>query len=160
MASQDHPPLAQALGRMPSGLYIVSTLDGDTPIGFLGSFVQQVGFEPPAIAVAVGTDRDHLTAMRSSGSFAVSILDEASKGLMKRFFGQLPEGESPFDSLATSRPGGRAPVLDEALAWLSCEVTGEHAAGDHVLVFGRAVEGSMTRDGDPLVHLRKNGLSY
>ncbi|QDU70101.1 flavin reductase family protein [Engelhardtia mirabilis] len=161
MASADISPLARALGRIPSGLFIVSTLDADgLPLGFLGSFVQQVGFDPPTVAVAVGVDRDHLQAMRDCGRFAVSILDQDSKGAMKPFFGKLVEGATPFDDLATSTPAGGPPVLGEALAWVTCEVTGEQLAGDHVLVLGRVLEGIQVREGDPLVHLRKNGLSY
>lgn len=160
MPSDDRASIALALGRIPSGLFIVSALDGDELIGFLASFVQQVGFEPPTVAVAVGTERGHLAALRASGRFAVSVLDEASRGTMKRFLGKLPEGEGPFDALATSTPGGGPPVLEEALAWVTCEVTGEHAIGDHVIVFGQVLDGALVRTGDPLVHLRKNGLSY
>ena len=161
MASADNPNLARALGRIPSGLFIASTLDADgAPLGFLASFVQQVGFDPPTVCVAVGTDRDHLQAIRASGRFAVSVLDEDSKGAMKRFFGKLPEGEGPFDGLATSTPQDGPPVLDEALAWVTCEVSGEHSVDDHVIVFGRVTAGDQGHEGEPLVHTRKNGLSY
>jgi flavin reductase (DIM6/NTAB) family NADH-FMN oxidoreductase RutF len=47
-----------------------------------------------------------------------------------------------------------------ALAWLECRLTGEHATGDHVIVFGTVEHGGLLRAGDPAVHLRKNGLAY
>jgi flavin reductase (DIM6/NTAB) family NADH-FMN oxidoreductase RutF len=62
--------------------------------------------------------------------------------------------------LAHGRPEGPCAVLDDALAWLQAEVTGEHELGDHVVVFGRVTAGGTNREAEPLVHLRRNGLSY
>jgi flavin reductase (DIM6/NTAB) family NADH-FMN oxidoreductase RutF len=157
----DHPPIALALGRIPSGLYIVTTVDAQgRPLGFLGSFVQQFGFAPPTVAVAVAQGREHLQAIRHSRCFAISVLDQDSKGAMPPFFGKLPAGATPFDVLPHRAAPGRAPVLENALAWLDLELTGEHALPDHVVLFGRVLDGGVTRSGEPLVHLRKNGLSY
>ena len=158
--STEISPLAQALGRVPTGLYIASTQGEAGPLGFVASFVVQVGIEPPTICLAVGKDRDHLAAIRSTGKFAVSILDEASSGLMGAFFGKLEPGQTPFDQLATASTEAGSTVLTEALAWLDCELCGEHEVGDHIVVFGKVVEGCQQREGDPKVHLRKNGLSY
>jgi flavin reductase (DIM6/NTAB) family NADH-FMN oxidoreductase RutF len=153
-------PLAQALGRIPTGLYVVTTLQGGRPLGFVGSFVMQVGFAPPALLVAVAKGREHLAAIRAEGRFAVSVLDGASQGLMGAFFKKHEDGRSPFDALEhRSSPAG-LPILAGALAWLDCRVTGEHALGDHVVVFGEAEHGELLRAGDPAVHLRKNGLGY
>ena len=56
-------------------------------------------------------------------------------------------------------PGG-APILTDALAWLECRVTGEHDAGDHVVVFGVVDAGCLQGETAPLTHTRKNGLRY
>lgn len=155
-----HPPLARALGRIPSGLFVVTTQGESGPLGFLGSFVQQVGFEPPTVAVAVAHGREHLEAIRRCGHFAVSVLDAEAKHLMPPFFGKVPDGQGPFDVVRHRATEQGPPVLDEALAWFSCRRTGEFDAGDHVVVFGEALAGACQREGDPSVHLRKNGLGY
>lgn len=160
MSRTEHPPLARALGRVPSGLYIVTAVGDEGPMGFLGSFVQQVGFEPPTLVVAVGQDRAHLAAMRRSGAFAVSVLDSASKGLMAQFYKPAAQGSDPFGGLATLRTPKGQWVLADALAWIECQVVGEQDVGDHVAVFGRATEGALHREAEPLVHLRRNGFSY
>lgn len=153
-------PLAQALGRIPSGLFLVTTLDAGRPVGFVGSFVQQVGFEPPTLCVAVGKARGPLAALRASRAFGISILDGASSGVMGRFFRKLEPPATPFDGLKLTTARTGSPLLSEALAWLDCEFAGEHELADHVAVFGRVVDGSLLREGDPSVHLRRNGLSY
>ena len=160
MADTEPTPLAQALGRIPTGLYIVSTLEDGKPVGFVGSFLMQVGLEPPVVCVAVGKARGPLEALRATGRFGVSILDGESQGVMGRFFGKLEDGESPFDTLDVAQGRGGSPVLSAALAWFECRVTGEHEVGDHVVLFGEVEDGSQARAGDPSVHLRKNGLGY
>ena len=41
------PPVAQAVGHIPSGLFILTVGRGEAATGLLTSFVQQVGFDPP-----------------------------------------------------------------------------------------------------------------
>lgn len=153
-------PLGQALGRVPTGLYLVTTLDKGQPLGFVGSFVMQVGFQPPMLSVAVGKERGPLAALRSSGHFGVSILDKASESVMGRFFRKYEPGQGPFDGLETSSGPAGSPIVKSALAWLDCRVRGEFDGGDHVIVFGEVVGGELLREGDPSIHLRKNGLGY
>ena len=160
MARPELTPIARALGRVPSGLYIVTTVHAGRPIGFLGSLVQQIGFEPPVVCVAVAKDRPHLAHIEASGGFALSVLDEASQGVKSAFLRRLPEGATPFDGLKIGQStAGRAVLLD-ALAWVDCRFSGKHDVGDHVVVFGTVLEGALQREGDPHVHLRKNGLGY
>jgi len=160
MADSELTPLARALGRVPTGLYVVSSLDGSAPVGFVGSFLMQVGLEPPTVCVAVGKARGPLEAMRAHGRFGVSILDEKSQGVMGNFFRKPAEGGSPFDDLELVQAPGGTPVLGAALAWLECRITGEHETEDHVVLFGEVEDGSQAREGDPAVHLRKDGLGY
>ncbi len=160
MADQELSPLARALGRIPTGLYLVTTSTPEGPLGFLGSFVMQVAFDPPTVCVAIGRDRAHLAAVRKSGAFGVSILDSVSRRLMTRFLGKLPEGESPFDGQNLTPGAAGSPLFTDALASLECRLTGEHDAGDHIVVFGTVTEGRVSREGEPSLHLRKNGLSY
>ncbi len=160
MADSADSPIARALGRIPSGLFIVTTLRDEHPVGFLGSFVIQSGFDPPTVSVAIARDRPQLADVRRSGRFAVSVLDAASRGLMTPFLRRLPEGTSPFDGLDLHRTASGSRVLSAALAWVDCRVTGEFETGDHTVVFGEVVEGALQRDAEPWTHVRKNGLGY
>lgn len=153
-------PIALALGRIPSGLFVVTTRHAGDPIGFVGSLFMQVGFAPPTVSIAVAKDREHLAAIRASGRFAVSVLDAASQNLMAPFFRRHEPGRSAFDLLEHRPSPTDLPILAGALAWLDCRVAGEHATGDHVVVFGIVEHGDLLRAGDPVVHLRKNGLGY
>jgi flavin reductase (DIM6/NTAB) family NADH-FMN oxidoreductase RutF len=145
---------------MPCGLYILSTRKDDQPLGLVASFVMQVGLEPPRVAVAVGTGRGSLEALRETGGFTLSILDEGSSACMGGFFKAPPEGQTPFDSLETCEAPSGLLVLTDSLAWLDCRVVGEFDGGDHAVVFGEVQAGAQLHPGEPSIHLRKNGLSY
>jgi len=160
MSAPDVSPIGRALGRIPSGLFIVTTLDGREPSGFLASLVMQTGFEPPTVAVAIGRSRPQLVHVRECGAFALSILDPQSRGLMTPFVRKLDEHESPFDGLKLAKTPKGLNVLAESLAWIECRVAGEHATGDHVVVFGEVVAAETLHDGEPCTHVRKNGLRY
>ena len=160
MTDASPDPLAQALGRIPSGLFLVTTEQDGAPLGFLGSFVMQVGFDPPTVCVAVGEGREHLAAMRESGRFTLSVIDAKSSAVMGPFFKPREDGVSPYDDLAHHPAPSGVAVLSDTLAWLDCKVSGEHSVGDHVVVFGEVLAGGILHEGDPTVHLRKNGLSY
>ena len=152
--------VALALGRIPSGLYVVTTRRGKDPLGFVGSFVMQAGFEPPTLSVAIAKEREHLAAIRSAGRFAVSVLGGSGQNLMAPFFKRHEPGRSAFDQIEHRSSPTDLPVLTGALAWLDCRVSGEHATGDHVVVFGVVEHAELLRPGEPTVHLRKNGLGY
>jgi flavin reductase (DIM6/NTAB) family NADH-FMN oxidoreductase RutF len=152
--------LALALGRIPTGLYVVTTRAADGPVGFGGSRVTQVGFDPPRVCVAVGKEGDHRDAIRSAGGFTVSILDGPSRGVMGPFFKRHEPGRSAFDHVShTPAPSGIA-YLTDALAWLDCRVSGEHETGDHFVLFGTVQEAALLREGEPCIHLRRDGLCY
>ncbi|MBI5364244.1 MAG: flavin reductase family protein [Planctomycetes bacterium] len=160
MPPPDPTPLARALGRIPSGLFVVTTRVGDRRGGFLASFVQQAAFTPPMLCLAIGRDRPVLVDVRATGRFAVAVVDGTSKGLLAAFTRRLTDGESPFDRLTVVETPGGLPVPADALAWIECRFVGELPAGDHVLITAEAVAGALLREGDPQVHLRRNGLSY
>ena len=50
--------LAAAVGRIPSGLFVVTVRNGDRETGLLASWVQQCSFEPFQVSVAVKAGAD------------------------------------------------------------------------------------------------------
>jgi len=160
MTRPEPSPVARALGRLPSGVYVVTTLRAGAPVAFVGSFVQQVAFEPPTIVLAVARDRLQLPDLRATGRFALSIVGAGDQALMSPFLKQGAAGVSPFEKLAVARTSSGLTVLENALAWIDCRLSDERVAGDHTVLFGIAEEARVLRDGEPRVHLRKNGLAY
>lgn len=157
----DLPTFAPALGRLVSGLYIVTSGVGEDATGMLGSWVQQAGFEPPAVTVAMGKDRTITELIRACGHFGISVLALSGMHHLKHFARGFGPGENAFDGLNIAFAASGVPLLVDAHASFACKVIGESTWTDHVVFCGEVVEGTCANlDEDPATHVRKNGLSY
>jgi flavin reductase (DIM6/NTAB) family NADH-FMN oxidoreductase RutF len=152
--------LAAALGRIPSGLFVLTARNGDDETGMLASWVQQCSFDPPQVSVAVNKARDVLGWLAEGAVFVLNVLPEGGKTLVSHFGKGFAPGEPAFTGLELARERGAPPVLLAAHAYLVCHVVGRADAGDHVLVIARVTAGAVLHDGKPTVHVRKNGLRY
>jgi flavin reductase (DIM6/NTAB) family NADH-FMN oxidoreductase RutF len=153
--------LAPALGRIPSGLYILTVENGDRATGMLASWVQQAGFDPPMVSVAIRRDRHVADWVAAAGRFALSQLAVGSKALIRHFGrGFAPEADA-FEGVELRRDARGGPVIATALAYLDAEVAGELAAGDHRIFVARIVAGGLLQsEAEPLLHVRANGFHY
>jgi len=164
-AATDGSAVGLALGRIPSGLFIVTWRDGDQDRGMLASWVMQAGFDPPMLAIAVAPSRGLFAAVEAGTPFVVNVLADDQRPLLARFGRPTAPGENPFAGLAISRAACGSPVLDGAAAWLECSPVAQasgtvDARCDHVVVLARVTAAGADPDAPPLVHLRKNGLRY
>ncbi|MEZ5966642.1 MAG: flavin reductase family protein [Planctomycetota bacterium] len=158
MAELSH--VARALARIPSGLFVLSA-GRNAPIGLLVSFVQQVGFDPPAVAFALKKGRDHvLELLRRERAFCLSVVPEGHKALLGHFAAGFPEGTDPFAGIEVEEACNGVRFPRAACAHLACELVGEADWSDHLLLCGHVVGGAAEAEAKPWVHLRKNGLGY
>ncbi|MDR3639439.1 MAG: flavin reductase family protein [Isosphaeraceae bacterium] len=155
-------PLAQALGRIPSGLYILTVRSGEKATGLLASWVQQAGFEPPMITIAVQRDRFVGDWIAESGRFTLNQIAIGGKGLIRHFSRGFSPDEPAFEGLEVlpDRAQG-GPVLEAAMAYLDAELAGEIVSGDHRIILARVVGGDvLSAEAEPLKHVRSNGFHY
>jgi len=151
---------AAALGRIPSGLLVLTAGHGDVETGMLASWVQQCSFEPLLVTVAVKRGREVLAWLTEGQPFTLNILDASQTDMIVHFGRGFALGAPAFNGLEIERPGGGAPVLTEALAYLECRVVRKVEAGDHDLLIAEVVAGRLLGEGQPMVHIRKSGLHY
>lgn len=152
--------IAGALGRIPSGAAVITAKAGARRTGLLASWIQQAGFHPPMISVAIKKGRPIEQIIDSSGTFVVNLLGEDHKDeAFKRFATGFGPTDDAFAGVkATDVPGGVA--VEHQIAWLSAAVYGKHDAGDHWLYVGKVTAADIGEIKRPYVHLRRNGLSY
>lgn len=171
MAARDSPPhpteaqlaeLAKALGRIPSGLFVLTAEHEDRRAGMLVSWVQQMCFQPPMLSVAVGKGRPIMPLISESRRFGLCQLGDDDKLLMRKFAGGVELDEDPFLGLELVHGGGvEVPVLANAMAYMECVLACHlDVEGDHDLFVGQIVGGKLNRAVDPKIHIRTNGLRY
>ena len=162
MSDSSLSDVAVALGRVPSGLFVVTSRNSrGEETAFLASWVMQAGFDPPALSIGVGQDRAALDFVVEPGSkFVVSVIAESEKGQVGPFArGIAPSSEALSETPVERTPSGQAAV-EGCLAWMECRTLSHGLAGDHAVVIGEIVDARGRREDAPAVHLRKNGLSY
>jgi len=152
--------LAAALGRVPSGLYVLTVRHGDAETGMLVSWVQQCSFTPPQLSVAIQKGRDILAWLPDGAAFTLNILDAGQTDMIVHFGRGFALDQPAFTGLEATKSEAGAPVLSEVVAYLDCQVAGRCSAGDHELLLARVVGGRVLGEGRPMVHVRKSGMHY
>jgi flavin reductase (DIM6/NTAB) family NADH-FMN oxidoreductase RutF len=152
--------LAAALGRIPSGLFILTVGHGDAGTGMLASWVQQCSFEPPQVSLAVKPGRHTADMLTAKAAFVVNILGDGQTDLLKHFGKGFGPGEPAFVGLDVYPNAEGVPVLRTALGHIACRVVGRVLAGDHEIVIGQVAAGRLHSEGRPAVHIRKSGAHY
>ncbi|MGD1927948.1 MAG: diflavin flavoprotein [Leptolyngbyaceae cyanobacterium] len=154
--------MEKALGRISSGLYIITAQKGDVSSAMLASWVSQASFKPLGLTVAVAKDRAIESLMQVGDTFVLNILEEGNyASLMKHFLKRFPPGGDRFAGIRTRPANNGSPLLGDALAYLECTVTSRMEVSDHWVVYCTIDEGKVSDpDGMTAVHHRKVGTYY
>jgi flavin reductase (DIM6/NTAB) family NADH-FMN oxidoreductase RutF len=152
--------LAAVLGRVPSGLFILTIRHDGHETGMLTSWVMQAGFEPPMISVALKKGRYVAGWITEGAPFILNVVGEEHKPLVSHFGRGFEHGEEAFDGLKLIRTSSDIPALADALGYLECRVASHIDSGDHRIFLAEVIGGNTAADGRPYVHIRKNGLRY
>lgn len=89
--------------------------------------------------------------LRDAGSFTVNILPAEHQHLAGQF---ARSGSDKFAGVShTTSPLGN-PVLEDALAWIDCELHAEYDGGDHTIVVAAVRHLSARQVAEPLLFFR------
>ena len=158
--SESQKQLSASLGRVPSGLFVLTARRGQSETGMLTSWVQQCAFDPPALSVAIKQGRPVIPWLTEESPFTLNILDQTQTDMVAHFGRGFSLGEPAFEEVEIERPPDGALVLAEALAYLQCAVERCFPMGDHQLILARVTGGRLLGEGQPMVHIRKSGMHY
>ena len=149
-----------ALRRIPHGVYIIGARQGAALNAFTGTWLTQVSFTPPLIALGVRKDSHSLAMIKESRVFTVNLLGKNQQAIAEHF---VKPADVIGEKLKTIRHAvGKtgAPILDEAIAYVECEVREiTNDGGDHAVVIGEVVEAGVRRD-EPALTLMDTGWHY
>jgi flavin reductase (DIM6/NTAB) family NADH-FMN oxidoreductase RutF len=148
------------LGRFVTGITVVTTLDGQQPFGTTVNSFSSVSLDPPLVLIAVGRERSIHPVIARTHRFAVNILGEDGQALSDCFSGAPSDIPREAFCGATWQTGQAGqPLLDDAIAWIGCELERTIEAGDHTLYLGRVLElGASDRQQWPLLYFRRRYL--
>ncbi|MFO0962832.1 MAG: flavin reductase family protein [Phycisphaerales bacterium] len=115
------PDVAQALDRIPAGIFILTSAHADLRSGVVVRWAQQCSGTPPMVMVAVSKGHALSPLIRDSRSFALCQLDPADRTVARAFESQTP-GMDPFLGASLERTPSGCPVPYRALGYVDCEL--------------------------------------
>ena len=155
--------LEKSLGRISTGLYIITAKKGEVESAMLASWVTQASVNPLGVAIAVAKDRAIESLLQVGDSFVLNVLEEGKyQALMKHFLKRFAPGADRFAGVKTYPAAtNESPILAEALAYMECEITTRMDCGDHWVIYSTVKTGRVAQvNALTAVHHRKVGNHY
>ena len=147
------------VGRVASGIYILTAGTGDRATGMLTSWVMQAGFEPLMVTVAVHQERPVCEWLTDDQPFVLNVVGDGQKNLLAHFGKGFAPGENAFEGIELTHCPRGVPILSECLGHMECEPVGHVASEGHRIFLAKVARGSCS-DGEPMVQVRKDGRHY
>jgi len=143
------------MGNFATGVTIVTTAHDGRIAGMTANAITSVSLEPMLLLFCADKRTRTHDMIDRSGVFAVNILTQEMSELAK-VFGENPGAPGEDERFRgvkyhTARTG--APILDENMGWIECQVTYRYAGGDHTIFVAEVVNAG-ERLGNPLVFWR------
>ena len=132
--------------KIPNALVLIGSRAGDERNAMTASWVTQLSMEP--VLIGVGIDNDAVThrLVRDGGCFSVNLWDNADTRVFVKFSKPATDDGSSLNGRAVRPATTGAPVFEEAVAWMDCEVRHQFDLGTHTLFVGEVVDAAIRDD--------------
>ena len=145
----DQKTISETLKKLNYGIYIVTSLKSadelltrnhDWVAAGTVSWATQVSMDPELLAICLQKGSNLRETVQRSHSFALHILSEADRGLVKEFSKPADFSDDEVNGHHFERGVSGSPILKEGLGVVECKVVEEIILpGDHVLFVGEPV---------------------
>ncbi len=146
--------------KIPNALALIGSASGDEWNGMTASWVTQVSMEP--VLIGVGVDNKAVThrLITDGGSFTVNLWPSEDT----RVFVKFSKPATREDGMLNGRPVragmSGAPVFEEALAWMDCEVRHSIDLGTHTFFVGEIVDAGVNDDERQAASMADTRMKY
>jgi flavin reductase (DIM6/NTAB) family NADH-FMN oxidoreductase RutF len=153
----------RVLWTMPSGLYIVGSRAGDRRNGMTLNWSMQVSFDPKLLAISVEREAFTHELIAEGRVYSLNIVDREDRAIVRKFTKPVEVDEAASTLNGFPYHDGRtgAPILDQAVAYIECEVRQEVDCGGHTLFIGEIVDAGFQKPEDtPVLRMEDTRMNY
>jgi flavin reductase (DIM6/NTAB) family NADH-FMN oxidoreductase RutF len=142
----DSETVNKATWKIPNALALIGSASGEEWNGMTASWVTQLSMEP--VLIGVGIDNGAVThrLISESGVFSVNLWPSDDTRVFVKFSKPATREGDSLNGRPVHLGTTGAPVFDEAVAWLECEVRDSLDLGTHTLFIGEVVDASVADD--------------
>jgi flavin reductase (DIM6/NTAB) family NADH-FMN oxidoreductase RutF len=153
----------RVLWAMPSGLYIVGSRSDERRNGMTCNCATQLGFDPKLLGISVEKDALTHELVAEGGVFSLCLVDREDRAIVRKFTKPVDvdlEAQTlngfPFHDGVSG-----APILDQAVAYVDCELHATVDAGSHSLFLGEIVDAAFQKGEEtPVLRMEDTRMSY
>ncbi|WP_127128912.1 flavin reductase [Georgenia sp. SYP-B2076] len=125
----------EVMSWYPTGVVVVTASGEDgTPFGMVVGTFTSVSLYPPLVGFLPARTSTTWPRIQEVGRFCVNVLGAGQEDLCRAVTRKEP---GALDRIASRRTPGGAPILDDAVSWIDCDLHGVSVAGDHYFVTGK-----------------------
>jgi flavin reductase (DIM6/NTAB) family NADH-FMN oxidoreductase RutF len=156
----DDELLNRVTWKIPSALALVGSRAGDERNGMTTSWITQLSMEP--VLIGIGVDNDAVThrLITEGGCFTVNLWDAEDTRVFVKFSKPATYEGGTLNGRAVREATTGAPVFEEALAWMDCEVRHSIDLGTHTLFVGEVVDAAIIDDGARPASMSDTRMKY
>jgi flavin reductase (DIM6/NTAB) family NADH-FMN oxidoreductase RutF len=142
----DDELLNKVTWKFPNALALVGSRAGETRNAMTTSWIAQLSMEP--VLVGIGVDNTAVThrLISEGGAFTVNLWNADDKKVFVKFSKPAEDDGSTLNGRAVRAATTGAPVFEEAIAWVDCEVRHTLDLGTHTLFVGEVVDAAINDD--------------
>ncbi|HET9204073.1 MAG TPA: flavin reductase family protein [Acidimicrobiia bacterium] len=142
----DSELLNKVTWKIPNALALIGSASGEEWNGMTASWVTQLSMEP--VLIGVGVDNKAIThrLISDGGSFSVNLWPSDDTRVFVKFSKPAEQENGSLNGRPVHRGMTGAPIFDESLAWLECEVRQSIDLGTHTLFIGEVVDAGVNDD--------------
>jgi flavin reductase (DIM6/NTAB) family NADH-FMN oxidoreductase RutF len=151
------------LWKMPSGLYVLGSRAGERRNGMTINWVTQVSFDPKLVAVAIERTAYTHELVVDGGAFTVNFVAQEDRAIVRKFTKPVDVdlGARTLNGFAYHDAITGAPILDQAVAYVDCEVRQQVEVGSHSLFVGEIVDAAFQVPEDtPVLAMHDTRMNY
>jgi 3-hydroxy-9,10-secoandrosta-1,3,5(10)-triene-9,17-dione monooxygenase reductase component len=139
------------LGHYPTGVCAVTAIHEGKPVAMIVGSFTSVSLDPPLVAFFPGCESSSWPKIRAAGAFCINVVGAHQMELCKSL---SSKAEDKFSDVPFRLSSLGSPMLEDALAWIDCELAAVEDAGDHYMAMGLVKHLEAGQLHDPLLFHR------
>ena len=146
--------------KIPNALALVGSRAGEERNAMTTSWITQLSQEP--VLIGIGVDNAAVThrLISQGGSFSINLWDADDTKVFVKFSKPATYDNGTLNARPVQDGPTGAPIFDEAIAWMDCEVRHTLDLGSHTLFVGELVAAAINDDDKRSASMSDTRMKY
>ncbi|CCA92903.1 flavin reductase family protein [Novosphingobium sp. PP1Y] len=147
----DPADFRKVLGSYPTGVCVVTSLDGDKVAGMVVGSFTSVSLDPPLVGFFPDKKSTSWPLIEKAGRFCVNVMASDQQDVCRS---ASAKGDEKFVGVEYAISDHDLPVIANSIASIECRLYSVTEAGDHWFAMGEILRMETVREDDPMLFHR------